>query len=400
MSNRLLQLKSKHATIISEATEILNRNGHKSQEYLDKLNEADSTAQHIRGLEQLEELDPQPATKVEDRSAPLENADQRRSKLNATWRSYLKGPRYFNPDDTEIRDILSSTSNGAALIPIEFQSTFISEALKYFAPLTQYVRTRLSPNGRAVQVGHVDDRNNGLLYIPEAGGSTVVPEADPSSFSSAFVSTSTLSTGVVKYSVQLLDDSGFDLGELLKRLFSTRIGRGTEKLLTRGTDSAGTATPNNPGLISIASTGTTTASLAAGIGWDEIINLFEALDPAFLPRAVFQMTSNTRNALLKTLDSTGRSLLVPAPTADGVDMLLGKPVIVNQALDQLGTASGCPVIFGSLYDGVEMISSELRVQNLTERFVDQLLNGMIGTIRIGSEGLAPGALQKLVLAAS
>ena len=251
-----------------------------------------------------------------------------------------------------------------------------------------------------MQVGAVDDRANGLLYIPEDGGSTVVPEADPTSFSSAYVSTSTLSTGTVKYSVQLLEDSGFDLVELLKRLASTRIGRGLEKVLTRGVDSAATSVPNNPGIVNIAQTAVTTTELINGVSFNNLWDIFEALDVSFLPRAVWMMTSQMRNVLAKSQDSTGRSLLVPSPTIAGVDMLLQKPIVINNSLDLPGTANGVPIVFGSLFDGVEMVSSEVGIQNLTERYSDQLLNALIVTTRVGSTALAPGALQKLVLAAS
>jgi HK97 family phage major capsid protein len=170
--------------------------------------------------------------------------------------------------------------------------------------------------------------------------------------------------------------------------------------LTRGVDSASTSVPNNPGIVNIAQTAVTTTELINGVSFNNLWDIFEALDVSFLPRAVWMMTSQMRNVLAKSQDSTGRSLLVPSPTIAGVDMLLQKPIVINNSLDLPGTANGVPIVFGSLFDGVEMVSSEVGVQNLTERYSDQLLNALIVTTRVGSTALAPGALQKLVLAAS
>jgi len=112
------------------------------------------------------------------------------------------------------------------------------------------------------------------------------------------------------------------------------------------------------------------------------------------------MTSKTRNSLLALEDSTSRPYFVPAPTADGFDMLLGKPIIINQSLDQLNTANGIPILFGSLYEGIELVSSEVRVTNLRERYADVNEGAVIVSTRVGSTGLASGAIKALKLAAS
>jgi HK97 family phage major capsid protein len=93
-------------------------------------------------------------------------------------------------------------------------------------------------------------------------GSTTLSEVDPT-FSSTVVSADPLSSGIVRYSNQLLSDSAFDLEQLLSKLTSSRIGRGIEKALTLGTDVAGTTLPNNTGLVALAQVATTTSTIAA-----------------------------------------------------------------------------------------------------------------------------------------
>lgn len=334
-----------------------------------------------------------PSPKVEVIASPSEERAQR-SRVNAAWSSWILGEA--DQRIPEVRDILKSTSNGAALVPHEM-SDFLQVAQKWYAPLTQYARTRISPNGRAVQVAQVDDRNNGLFLLTEG---SAPPETDPTAFSSSLVATDLLSSGTVKASVQLFQDSNFDLNSVLEGLFASRIGRGLERILTTGADFGSTTTPNNPGLISIASTAVTTSNLASGIGWANVVAVFNGLDPAFLPRAMWQMSSATRNYFAGLEDSTARPYFVPAPNMGGLDMLLGKPVVINESLGAVGTANAVPVIFGSLYEGLEVISSEVRLTSISERFADTFERGLIASIQVGSSALAPGALQKIVLAAS
>jgi HK97 family phage major capsid protein len=330
--------------------------------------------------------------------APVLTGDEkqiRRAKLNAAWRSFLTN----RPDHSaEFRDLLTS-DGGSALVPQEFAGGVLAQALKYYAPLTNYVRTKwLGPGqGMVVKVPFGTDTSVGLTLITEGGS---VAEVDPA-FSSATVGNDDLSAGTIKFSWNLLNDSNFDLEVLLTELASIRLGRGYEAILTNGLDSAGTATPHNPGIVNVAEVALTTSSLASNVSLTNLFNLFDALDPAYLPRAVWMMTSKTRNNLIRTqLDTTNRSLFIPSPTVDGVDMLLGKPVVINQSLAQLGTANGIAVVLGSLYDGYQMVGSPLRIQNLRERYADTLESAIIPTTRVGSTGLAPGALQSIKLAAS
>ena len=145
------------------------------------------------------------------------------------------------------------------------------------------------------------------------------------------VNTDLLSSGITRFSNQLLSDSYFDLEQLLTNLTASRVGRGIEKLLTLGLDQSGTATPNNAGLLSIAQTATTTATIAGGIGWTDLVNVFDSLDAAYSPRAIWQMSSKTRNYLLSLKDSNGRPFFTPS-TDGGLDYLLGKPIVINQSL--------------------------------------------------------------------
>jgi HK97 family phage major capsid protein len=327
-------------------------------------------------------------------------AQERRSELNKAWRNYLQN----NPVET--RDIKTS-NEGGAFVPEEFLSEFLSIALKAYAPLTQYANVRYSVDGREVKAARVVDTSKGLYLFNEGTGSLAATEEDPS-FSSSVIQGDLLTTGRISYSWQLVRDSGFDLVNLLTNLCDTRIGRGIESILTNGLDTASTTTPGNPGLSNIANVATTTAAFSAGIGWKDLINTFDALDAAYLPRAVWQMSSKTRNYLATLEDSTSRSIFVPAPNSGALDRLLNKEVIINESLPDVTTTGGVvtgpadslPILFGSLYDGLEVTISDPRVVSFTESpgLVENQKSALAVWLRVGSVSLASGAIQALKLA--
>lgn len=407
MSINVNDLQSKKTRLIGDAQFLLNEHGPASGEYRAKVDEIDTLQKLIdagtrAGLDKL----PEPvATPPVSTPAPAvvitrqdESKRERRAKLNEAWRSYLQG-RY---DDKiqEHRDILSTQVNGGgAVVPEEF-SGFLSQTLKLYASLFDYANVRQSPNGRSVKIPKVTDTSNGLTLITE--GSVSLTETDPT-YSSSIVNTDLFSSGVIRFSNELLADSYFDLERMLSDLSSIRVGRGIERLLTTATDQNGTATPNNPGLLSIAQVATTTASIAGFVGWSDITSTYNALDAAYLPKAIWQMSSQTRNALTQLRDSTGRPFFTPS-TDGGMDYLLGKPIVINQSLATptagVFAANAKPILFGSLYDGLQVVSSEVRVQTLVERFADKYESAIIVSTRIGSASLQANSLQALQIAAS
>lgn len=399
--DKIAELTAKKNQTLAAASALLEaglNTPEQKQQYRSLVAEADGHQATIDLLNQvrtkLAELNPQPITPTAP--APTITATTSEQRTFQVWRTWLKSG--YDDRIPEHRDLLSNSDpSGGALLPVEIQSEFISQALKAYAALAQFCRVRWSDDSTPVKVSRVDDRNNGLILIQEGYGPN---EADPTDFSSSTVFYDQLSTGLIRFSNQLLQDSAFNLTTFLSDLAASRFGRGLERVLTKAVDFAGTATPSNPGLVNIAATGATTATLAAGVGWVDLVNLFDSLDAAYLPKAVWQMTSKTRNALARLEDSTSRAYFVPAPNADGFDTLLGKPIVINQSLDQLGSASGVPIVFGSLYEGLELVIRRLRVLTIKERWADLNLSAISTYTAIGSTALAPGALQKLVLAAS
>ena len=129
-----------------------------------------------------------------------------------------------------------------------------------------------------------------------------------------------------------------------------------EKAVTIGKDSAGTTLPNQTtgGLLGAATVGTTTGTIAAGIGWDDLVNLYGDLDPAYSGPGA-RGCSTLRPVPISSAKKmvSVRPYWTPDPSADSpFGKLLGFDVVLNQSMP--GPTSGAfsanqtPVMFGDL----------------------------------------------------
>ncbi len=309
----------------------------------------------------------------------------------------------------ETRDLLTTSDvTGGALIPQEFDSV-LNTALKYYGPIAQECRQRYTDDGgRPLKVSYMNDTNNGLKLLGTEGTSSPT-ETDPALLSQV-VNVDTLSGGLVKVSVQEVQDANFDIGRLLEEAFALRYGRGLERAVTLGTDSAGTALPSQStgGLLAAATVGATTAALANGIGWNDLVSVYSAVDPAYLPNGKWSMNSATRSYLLGLKDGFGRPFFTPDPSGQRpFESLLGYPIVLNQAMgayNGTGGANSTPILFGD-YKASYLLRTESRpsIVKLSERYMDTLEYGYFLYTRTGGISLVQSgvpSLVKLKLAAS
>jgi HK97 family phage major capsid protein len=334
------------------------------------------------------------------------SGDETRSKINKAFRAYaLRG---WAGMAQEQRDLLTtSDASGGALIPQLFDGV-LQEAKKFYGPVALRVRQKITENnGAPIKISITNDTANGMVLLATEGTSGPV-ETDPQ-FQSRLLGVDTVSAGLVKVSFNELEDSSFDLDAFIRGAFGVRYGRGLEKIVTTGTDSAGTELPNAAvgGLLGTAAVGTTTATLAGGIGWTDIVNAFGALDAAYLnPGTAWMFNTGTRSTLLGMKDGFGRPFWTPDPSGDGpFSKLLGYDVVLNQAMPNAGVANATPIAFGDLQSAyVLRTDGQPTVLRLQERFADTLEQGFLLFTRVGGASLiatgAPNALVTLKLAAN
>lgn len=324
--------------------------------------------------------------------------DEHRTKTREAFRTYARGG--VAAMTMEQRDLVTTTSTGQAVIPQLFNPELIS-ALKYYGPIATLVRQRKTNNGGApLKVSLANDTANGLTLL-STEGSSVPAETDPA-FQSAILGVDTVTAGLVKISFQELEDSSFDLDGWIRDAFGLRYARGLEQAVTNGKDSAGTTLPNQSsgGMAGVAVVGTTTAALAAGIGWDDLTTCLGALDPAYTnpAKAVWQMNSSTRAYLVGLKDGFGRPYFTPDPSMDSpFSKILGYNVVLNQALPNMG-AGATPLLFGDPSSAYLLRQEDQPfILRLNERYADALEVGFFLYTRIGGMSIvASGAPNPIV----
>jgi HK97 family phage major capsid protein len=195
------------------------------------------------------------------------------------------------------------------------------------------------------------------------------------------------SSGLIKVSNELLQDSAFDLTAWLSQKFGERFGRAYENYLTNGT---GSSQPTGI-LTAIAASGAT-AVVAAGsnandgsgstgvnsIGYDDLVTLEHSVDPSYRNGARFMLHDLTLSKFQQLLDKYGRPLWVPGMAVNAPDTLLGYPYVINQQMPQIGSVSeATTVVFGQFSKFIVRKVQDMTIQRLNELYA---INGQVGFI--------------------
>jgi HK97 family phage major capsid protein len=206
-------------------------------------------------------------------------------------------------------------------------------------------------------------------------------------------------TGIIRVSLELLQDSAFSLEAFLTEAFAVRLGRGYEYYLTNGTGE-GEPTGILPAIaasnaVPVTAVGATNYGAASGntaensVGYQDLVSLIHSVDPSYRKGGKFMMHDTTVANLKKQLDAFGRPLWVPAVKDGEPDTLCGYPYVINQSFPQIA-ASATTVAFGQWSKFIVRKVKDLQVVRLDERFADFGEVGFVGFSRIDSNLIDAG----------
>lgn len=246
--------------------------------------------------------------------------------------------------------------------------------------------------GNSIPWPTMDDTSNEGSLI---GENTQVTESDLA-FGTKTLEAYKYTSCVVLVSAELLQDSAIDVEGTVRSAMAERIGRIGNRHLTVGT---GSSQPNG---IVTAATAVTGVAAAAAITFDNLIDLFHAVDPAYRddPSARWMFNDGTLKALRKIKDAEDRYVWQPADVRTGAPAtILEKPYSINQAVAAIG-ASNKSVVFGAFNRYVVRMVREFAIRRLVERYADYDQTGFIGFTRLDGELLDATAVKTLQHAAS
>lgn len=172
------------------------------------------------------------------------------------------------------------------------------------------------------------------------GESQQTPDLD-TSFGTAQIGAFKYTSKAIAVSLELLQDSEFDIEAYIVELLGLRLGRITNRHYTVGT---GTGQPR--GVVTAASVGAVAATGgAADITLNDLINLEHSVDPIYRGAARFMFHDGTLRKIKQLTDTTGRPLWLPGIAAGAPDTILNYGYQINQHMPVMA-ANAKSVLFG------------------------------------------------------
>lgn len=317
------------------------------------------------------------------------------SALEDEERSVLMQYRSELPQEMRAQST-GTDSAGGYTVPTEFSGE-IDKQMAIWGPMwdANIVRELGTGNGRRIEWPTVDDTTN-TGRIKAENASVDDDGTDDVTFGQKLLDAYVYDTGMVKVPLELLQDSAFNIEQLMNDLFGERLGRLANSALTTGT---GTNQPN--GIVTASAEGKVAAATGA-ITADEIIDLLHSVDPAYRasPRARWMFNDSTLATIRKLKDGQGNYLWQMGDIRMGEPaQILGHPYSVNQAMADIGT-SAKPIVFGDFSRYIVRKVLGFQVLTLRERYAENFQVGFVGFKRFDGELLNSAAVKHLVNAAA
>ena len=363
--------------------------------------EQEELRDNVKRVENLENLTKELASKADEvRESAAPSKVEARDAFNAYLRKGIHGLnagearaiqelRAAGADAANVSDV---DADGGFLVP-ENWSDFVSATELFKSDIEKVATVLRTSNGQPFNLPATNDTG---VVAAILGQATAVTRKDME-FTNVKFDPFTYSSGLVQVSNQLLSDNAFDLSSFVGNLLAQRLNRGINGGLTTGSGVAGTAPQ---GIVTGSNLGKT-AGAAAAVTIPEVMDLFYSVDVSYRnsPNAGFMMNSNTAKAIrvLGFGETNDFPAYVPGMSVGEPDMLFGKPVYINEDMEDLA-AGKKTIIFGDLSQYYIHEAGGVQILRLTERYADQLSTGYIGYRRIDGNVLQGSAIKHLIQA--
>lgn len=267
--------------------------------------------------------------------------------------------------------------------------------MTHYSGMMEASRILRTNSGGQLNFPYVNETSTTGSLISEGAAETV----SDVTFATRQLDAYTYTSGLVKVSLELLNDSAYNLESELRDLLAARIGRSLNSAFTIDN---GSSKPN--GIANATSAGKTAAATNA-VTRSEIIDLIHSVDRAYRsgPNVNLMMHDSTLAALKKlTVGSADdRPLWQPSIESGTPGTLEGYKIVVNNDVAELTDGASSKVMyFGDFSKYAIRLVNDFNMMTLRERFIDERCYGYMGFVRADGELLDTLALKHLVLAAS
>lgn len=350
----------------------------------DRLKAIETKSDTTKLVERIDKLEAKANRPKTGKDGDEEELDEAALATKKAFGAYLRqGDR--TPADELKTLIVSSDPQGGYLAPPEMSTEMIRD-------ITQYSPIRGLASVRTTSSASVSyPKRTGITNGKWKGEQQVAEESEPA-FGQVEIPVREVNT-YVDISNALLQDSAGQAEAEVRIALGEDFGQKEGAAFVKG---AGVVDPE--GILVAAAVGYTPTGNAATLGAapaDALIDLFYSLKAAYRGRGTWLMNGKTLAAVRKLKDGQGNYLWAPAYAAGVPETILGRPVVEDPEMPDIGNAAE-PIVFGDIataYRIIDRISLSILVNPYT--LATQGITRIHATRRVGGKVVQPAAIKKL-----
>lgn len=246
-------------------------------------------------------------------------------------------PKYLN--SVEVRTLLSVGSSASSTVPIDFYDQLIAYLIEVSGLLQTGPSVLNTAGGETIQVPLASAHVTGAAVTQ----GQAIPSSDPA-FNQRTLAAQKFGA-LTQLSRELIDDTAVDLlgylamsaGRAIGNVFGTSLVNGTNNI------SGGVLTG-----VSTAVTGTSVTGTLGAPSYNNLVDLeYSVIAPYRQSRSCYWLAADkTIGALRKLTDNNGRPIWEPSAVLGAPDLLLGKPLVADPFMPQLGATGRNVLAFG------------------------------------------------------
>jgi HK97 family phage major capsid protein len=282
----------------------------------------------------------------------------------------------------------SSATLGGYTIPEGF-SNELEMRMKWYGGMLQAARMYRTETGNPIPWPTMDDTGNTGAWLNDEASPTIAEQN--LTFGQKKLEAWTVHSKIVPISIQLLQDSYFDLVGELTGLFAERLGRVINTGLTTGDNDE---KPN--GIVTALTAGGRVINAAddVTISRADLIDVMFHVDKAYQnrPNSAYMFHNSTLAAILKLSNGTGddRPLWQPSMREGEPDRINGVPYWINNDMGEIGKGL-YSIIYGDFSKYVYRIVGNPGVFRMDEKYIEKLHYAYLAFMRVDGECLQENA---------
>ncbi len=385
-------LREERAKLVADAQAILvkaDKIGKEDEARFDQMMaDADTIKANIDRLEKVMAAEHELGQRVEQRAgrdnisiADAKNQDEQEGTIFKKW--LLGGMQDLNDQERRVMQrraapviqaaqSVGTTTAGGFLVPQSF-SDRLEVALKYYSGVMENAEVIETDSGADMPWPTVNDTTQVGAILAE--NATI--SAQDVTFASVTLKAYMYTSKLIAVSLQLMQDSFFNMENLIADIAGERLGRIFNTHFTTGT---GSGQPN--GIVTAAASGKVgTTGQTTSVIYDDLIDLSHSIDPAYRRGSKWMANDSSIKVVRKLKDSQNRPLWEPSVQAGQPDTLLGYPVVTNNDVAAMA-ANAKSILFGALNKYKVRRVRGMTLMRLNERYADALQVGFFAFARV------------------